>query len=226
VADTEANVLFLQNLPIYYRVELAFGGTYTPATFIHTSIDTTSTENLVWKISDPTFIDAADNDAVDFIVGGAPTVAVTFDEDSLESAYCEASIRIDDISDLTANDLYFGFFLAAAIDDTFGYEGANTWAAFSVLDNAGDLVIATELNGGTHAEDDTGETWADDETLVLRVTMSADSVAFSINGTAVTQTLAVLNPDAGDSFVCRGGYRSSGTDAGVEINYVEIGRAQ
>ena len=220
VADTTANLIgpFPQIGWLYYRIELAFGGTYDATTVFNGG---------VFLLDDAALVDLADNDAVEFVIGGPPTTAVFFDEDSTESAYCETSITLTDISDLSANDLYFGAFLAAAIEDTFAYETADTWAGFSILDNAGDLVIAAELNAGTHGEDDTGETWADLETHVLRVTMSADSVAFSVDGTAVTQTNAVLNADAGDEFVCRIGFRSAGTaSAGVQVNYFELGRAQ
>lgn len=227
VADTESNIYEFTHLNIYTRIEQGFGGTNTPGTYLDLSIDASSTENRVWKISDPTIVDAFDNDAIEYNFGGDPTYAILWDETSGEDAYCEVSVRIDDISDLTANDFYFGFFLAAAINDAFGYESANTYATFSILDNAGDLVIATDLNGGgTPLEDDSGTTWADDATHVLRVVMSADSVSFSVDGTAVTQTNAVLDADDDDEFVCRLGYRSSGADAGVELNYVEIGREQ
>lgn len=220
VADTTANIIgpFPQIGWLYYRIEQAFGGTYDATTVFNGG---------AFHLDDAALVDLTDNDGVEFVVGGPPTTAVFFDEDSTESAYCEASITLTDISDLSADDLYFGVFLAAAIDDAFAPNGADTYAMFIVSDNAGDLDIESELNGGGTLNDDSGVTWADTETKVLRVTISADAVAFSVNGSAITQTNAVLNLDAGDEMVCRFGFRSAGTaSAGVDINYIEIGRAQ
>ena len=229
VADTSTNWIHFPGQQVgslFFRYEQAFGGTYTPGTFIDTSIDTTSTEGNVFKISDPTIVDANDNDGVEFSVGGDPAIVQFFDEDSTLDNYCEISMRIDDISDLSADDLYFGAFIKGAITDAFNPNGADTYAMFIVSDNAGDLDIETELNGGGTLNDDTGTTWADDATHVLKVVMSADSVSFYVDGTAVTQTNAVLDADNGDEFACLIGYRSSGTDAGVELNYIEVGQEQ
>jgi hypothetical protein len=219
VADTTANLIgpFPQIGWLYYRIEIAFGGTYDATTVFNGG---------AFHLDDAALVDLTDNDAVEFVVGGPPTTAVFFDEDSTESAYCEISVTFTDISDFTADDFYFGAFLAAAIEDTFAYTTADTVAYFAVNSNAGAVVIGTNLNGGGAAED-AALTIADATTYVWRVTLSADSVAFSSDGTAITQSNAVLNLDAGDEMVCRFGFRSAGTaTAGVDINYVEIGRAQ
>ena len=218
VADTEANQIQFQFIPMYYRIEIAFGGTYTPATFL---------DGGVFNLDDTTILDLTDADANEFVFFGAPTEAVIFDEDSTETAYCEVSLTITDISDMSTDDLYFGLFLNSAITDAFAIASDNTVAYFIVQDNAGDLDIETELNGGGTLNDDTGVTWADTEAHVLRVEISADDVDFYVDGTQVTQTNAVMNADANDKFVCRLGVRSPGTAAaGIALNYVEIGRAQ
>jgi hypothetical protein len=218
VADTEANQIQFRSIPMYFRYEQAFGGTYTPATFL---------DGFTFALDDTTILDLTDADAVEFVFLGSPTTAVVFDEDSTETAYCEVSLTMTDISDMSTDDLYFGFFLNSAITDAFAFADDNTMAYFIVQDNAGDIDIETELNAGGTLNDDTGITWADTETHVFRVAISADDVDFFLDGTQVTQTNAVLNADANDKFVCRLGVRSPGTAAaGIVLNYVEIGRAQ
>ncbi len=227
VADTEFNMYAFQNMNIWSRLELAFAGTNTPETFLSQGVDSsTDGTGRVFLIDDATILDVADNDAIEYNFGGDPTEAVIFYENASTGldTYCEVGLRIDDISNVSALDLYFGIFLAAAVNDTFAFTASDTWAAFAMADTAGDLQICAEEDGDTHGCDDAAETWADNETHVLRVTVSADAVAFYVDGALVTPTNAIMDADAGDEFVCRLGIRSAGTTkANVELNYVEIG---
>ncbi len=231
VADDEMNMLLFPNMLIAYEHEVAFGGSATASTFINHGIDAaTDAVGRVWLVDDATMVDATGDDAVEFVFGGTEIDAVLFIEEATDSldAYCEVEIRLDDISDLTDADFYFGFMLDTAIDDTFGWESNNTYATYHIDDNAGNLVISTSLNGGSDLEEDSTVvgTWADNETHVLRVEMGADAVVFITDGTAETQATAVLNADATDSFVCRMGFQFAAGKVGLELNYVEIGKEQ
>ncbi len=226
VADTNENLIVLpgsQVGAIYYRVEQAFGGTLSLGVIL---------ADGELKADSASLLDANDNDAVEFVFGGTPAAAVNygnpviFDEDVSGEAYCEVSITVATVANLTADDFYFGVSLNAALTDGFAINGDNTYAVFIMSDNAGDLDIETELNGGGTLNDDSGTTWTDGQTKVLRVEISADDVDFFVDGTQVTQANAVLDADATDRFVCKLGVRSSGTAAGVDVNYVEIGAVQ
>lgn len=229
VADDEPNLLIFPEMVILYEHEVAFAGTLTESTFINTGTAADG-EGRVWLLDDATILDVVNSDAIDVVFGGTEIDgAEMFIEEATDGldAYCEISLRIDDISDIDDDDFYFGWFLNTAIDDTFAFAANNTWASFHMEDTAGDLQICAEEDGDTHGCDDSGTTWADDATHVLRVEISADAVAFSIDGTAVSATNAVMDADATEQFVCRMGIRSAGTsNAVLELNYVEIGKEQ
>ena len=163
---------------------------------------------------------------MDLTFGGDPTTAVYFDEDNSNSTYCEVSVTQATIANI--DEFYFGWRLAAGRFDANDANSNDTYAMFRVPDALGDLDIETELNGGGTLNDDATEVWADTETHILRVTLLADSVTFALNGTAVTQTNAVLNLDATDRMVCFLGFQQAApaADAGIVLNYVEIGRSQ
>ncbi len=216
---------------IAYEHEVAFAGTSTAGTYINNGIDAaTDAVGRVWLVDDATMVDAVSDDAVEFVFGGTEIDAVIFIEEATDSlnAYCEIQVRLDDISDLTDADFYFGFMLAAAIDNTFAWETNNTYATYHIDDNAGNLVISTSLNGGSDLEEDSTvlAAWADDETHILRVEIGPDAVIFTTDGTAETQATAILDADATDEFVCRMGYQFAAGKVGLELNYVEIGKAQ
>lgn len=180
-------------------------------------------------------LDSVDTDGLDFILGGTinsgggnvQAHAVLFDEDNSSSTYCEVGLTITTIANI--DEFYFGWHL-----ESEGYIDANnvalinTAAYFRVPDNAGDLDIETKLNAGATGNDDTGITWADGNNKVLRVTLLADSVTFTLDGAAVTQTNAVLNLDDGDRMVCFWGFQNSAAaaNAGMNLDYVEVGISQ
>jgi len=230
VADDEMNMLKFPNMYIAYEHEVAFAGTSTASTYINNGIDAADAQGRVWLIDDTTMLDATGDDAVEFVFGGTEIDAVLFIEEATDSldAYCEISIRIDDISNLSDADFYFGFMLATAIDNTFAWETNDTYATYHIDDNAGNLVISTSLNGGTDVEEGSSvvAAWADNETHTLRVELSPDAVTFITDGTAETQATAVLNLDATDEMVCRMGLQFNATAPGLELNYVEIGKEQ
>lgn len=218
VTDVGENLLFLHGagqIPvIWYSFEQAFAGTLTPFT-------------VAGVLDVSGFVDTVDTDGVDFTFGGDPTTAIYYDEDNSSSTYCETSITIATIANI--DEMYFGWRLAAGRFDTNDITGINTGAWFRVPDNAGDIDIETQLNAGGGVEnDDTGATWANAASHVLRVTLLADTVTFTYDGTAVTQTNAVLNLDATDRMVCFFGTQMSavGATAGMTMDYIEIGISQ
>ena len=226
VTDGGENVIMLSNSQlgaIAYRLE-APDGPGLAATLAPFDVQGTFTLN--------TFADDVDNEGAEWVFGafGPDQVAgvhdaVWFDEDFDQTAYCEASITIADISD--TDDLWFGWIVKEAYDNPPASDTFDTSALFVISDLAGDLDIETELNGGGTLNDDTAETWADTETHVLRVTLNADTVSFTLNGTAVTQTNAVLNLDAADEAVCVLGYTLvAASDPTVTVDYVEISTNQ
>lgn len=174
-----------------------------------------------------TFADDVDNEGVALVFGsfGPDLLGTYFDEDAAVDMYAEASIAIADISDL--DDLWFGWIVQEAYDNPPASDTFDTSALFVISDNAGDLDIETELNGGGTLNDDTGTTWANAATHTLRVIVGADAVEFWLDGTQVTQTNAVLNMDNADRAVVVMGYTLvAASDPGVTIDWVEIGQEQ
>jgi len=218
VTDIGENYLILPGSQFgmfWYSFEQAFAGTLTPF-------------SVAGELDLSSFIDNVTTDGVDFTFGGDPVTAIYYDEDNSNNTYCEVSITLATIANI--DELYFGWRLneARTAIDGNDISTANTYAVFRVPDNAGDVDIETELNGGGTLNDDSGQTWADAGTNILRVSLLADSVTFAYNGSAVTQTNAVLNLDAADRMVCILGIQNSavGATAGAVLNYVEIGRTQ
>lgn len=176
--------------------------------------------------------DAVDNEGVDLTFGSAPdTSAGVCDEDLITASvgcYAEVSVTIADISEVDI--FHFGFRLSAAYVDAGAHATYDTYAFFILSDALGDLDIVTELNGGGVLNDDTGTTWADGATHVLRVVVFADTVQFWLNGTQITQVNAVLNLDATDELVVSMGTVNATGDAtpapGIRVNYVEYGKHQ
>jgi hypothetical protein len=219
VTDVGENYLILHGsqIPlIWYSHELAFGGTSTPFSAAG-ALDTSG------------MVDVTTQEGLDFRFGGDPLKAIWFDEDNSASTYCEIGLTIGTIANI--DTLYFGWHLAEARTafDGGAHNTMNTYAVFTVQDVAGDLDIETELNGGgTLLDEIAGNVWTDGETNVMRVTLLADSVTFTLDGTAVPQVTAVLNLDATDRMVCGFGYKQSAAaaDANIMLEYVEIGVAQ
>lgn len=174
-----------------------------------------------------TFADDVANEGVELVFGsfGPDLLGTFFDEDAGVDMYAEVSVTIADFSDL--DDLWFGWVVQEAYDNPPASDTFDTSALFVISDAAGDLDIETELNGGGTLNDDTGTTWGDGATHILKVIAGADAVEFWLDGTQVTQTNAVLNMDDTDRAVVIFGYTiAAASDPGVTIAYVEIGQEQ
>ncbi len=224
VADNSENFFHFpgSQIPVLYvKYEQAFGGTFAEEIFL-TGGTVAEAEGNVLLIDSASLLDVTDGDGIEFSLFGDPDNVALWDETSGKDAYCEISIRIDDISDISADDFYFGWFINAAFTAAFNHDGAASFAAFSVADTAGDLVL--DSSGGV---DDSGITIADNGTYVLRVEMSADAVSYFIDGAAITVSNAVLNAGNDSTYNCLFGIRSAGTSAAIiELEYIEVGLEQ
>ena len=173
------------------------------------------------------YTDDVDNEGIEFVFGsfGPDMLGAYFDEDAGVDMYVEASFTITDFSDL--DDMWFGWTVTEAYDDPGASDVFDTSALFVISDNAGDLDIETELNGGGTLNDDTGTTWGDGETHILKVVVGADAVEFWLDGVQVTQTNAVLNMDNTDRAVVTFGYTVvAASDPQITMQYIEIGQEQ
>ena len=142
--------------------------------------------------------------------------------------YFEISITITDISTFDG-DWAVGLMEPEAQQNPPQHDGLDTYAIFTLSDNAGDLDFEADNGAGGETNDDTGVTWADGETHVLRVAVSDDSTQAWVDGTAIVLTNTnVVGEwfDTGD-LVLPFYYHTQGAEgaaSGVVLNYVEWGR--
>ena len=173
--------------------------------------------------------DATENDGLDIAFSRSPlTGPFTFGQHG--TIYVEFSITISDISTLDG-DIAFGmrnntdFADPPTIGDTYG--------AFTISDNAGDLDIECDVNAGGVANDDTGVTWGDGETHIVRLEFGSDSImsAAYVDGAAITITncgAAGNTFEAGDKYFPYLYFTvgAEGADPGIKINYISYGEVQ
>jgi len=136
--------------------------------------------------------------------------------------YCEATIKIDDISDVTS--LMFGFRKAEAYRaNPEDYDEAAFWQIGGTTD--GQFNIWTILaNAATTKTDTTLTDWADADEFTLRVTVKKNGVTtFSVNGAAptVTQTFTFAAAEVVLPFLHLDGETGN---AGVSIASWKCGR--
>ena len=145
----------------------------------------------------------------------------------MTSWYFEISITIGNISAFDG-DWATGVMMPEAQQDPPQHDGLDTYAIFTLSDNAGDLDMECDNAGSGAVNDDTGITWADGETHVLRVAVADDSTEAWVDGTAITLTncnLAASWFDTGDP-ILPFYYHTQGAEgaaSAVVINYVEWG---
>lgn len=176
-------------------------------------------------------VDATDNEGLAYYFPGTPVATgqgFFFDEDLGDTKYCEISLQIGDVSE--TDTMWFGWVTGGNTITlgTGGFAVVPDYALFILSDAAGDLDIVTEVNNGGTNNDDTGIAWLDGQEKILRVILGPDSVSFSVDGVAVTQTNAVLNLQNAKQMECQFGFLNATGDGtpspGYKINHVEMGR--
>ena len=147
-------------------------------------------------------------------------------DSATDEFYFEISITIGDISAFDG-DWAVGVKAPEAYQNPPQHDGLNTYALWTLSDNAGDLDLECDVDGGGAANDDTGTTWADAATHVLRLEIDGDGYAAYIDGTAVTSTNCNSSNDFTDGDMLVPFYYhtqgAEGAASGVVLNYVEWG---
>ena len=142
--------------------------------------------------------------------------------------FVEFSITIANISAFDGN-LGIGLMLpeasVAGVQDNL-----DTYSLFTLSDNAGDLDLECDTGGGGQTNDDTGITWADTNTKVLRVELQVDGGTVAlVDGVAVTSTncnaTGANDWTAADKIVpfIMGSTGSEGVSTGFVLNYIKFG---
>ena len=170
--------------------------------------------------------DVTANDGHELIFHHERLGAVYLVDSATDVFYFEISITIANISGFDG-DWAAGMMLPEAQVNPPVHDNLNTYILFTLSDNAGDLDLEADVDGGGLANDDTGITWADGETRVLRIEIDGDGYAAYVDGTAVTTTNVNTSNDFSDGDkVIPFYYHTQGAEGvatGVVLNYIEWG---
>jgi hypothetical protein len=174
--------------------------------------------------------DVTDNEGTEIIFAEQPLLGVHQIQaaDTAATFYFEISLTITDISAVDG-DLAFGLKVPEALQDPPQHDGLNTYFIATLSDNAGDLDFEADVDGGGAANDDSGITWADTNTKVVRFEINTDGYAATVDGTAIT--LTNCNATGANDFtdldkVVPFYYHTQGSEGaatGIIINYIEYG---
>ena len=172
--------------------------------------------------------DVTNNDGHEIILVSSPLAGVHIVDSAIDEWYFEISITIGNISGFDG-DIAWGLRLPENQQDPPQHDGLNTYFIATLSDNAGDLDFEADVDGGGQVNDDSGITWADGETKVIRFVIDGDGYAASVDGVEITLT----NLNAGGSNDFTDGdkvqpfyYHTQGAEGaatGVVINYIEWG---
>jgi hypothetical protein len=231
------------NVGVVQNDDTAESGTDTEINLIHTSqtrdgyyqfIEQTATLGLALEVAAGCGLDVSGdvtaNDGHEIKFVRTPLLGVGRTLTGMAAFYFEISITITDISTFDG-DWATGVMLPEAQQDPPQHDGLDTYVLFTLSDNAGDLDVEGDNGGGGETNDDTGVTWADGETHVLRIEISDDGTAAYVDGTAITLT----NVNAASEWFDTGDpilpfyYHTQGAEgaaSGVVINYVEWGTGE
>ncbi len=209
---TSAGGIYLQRLEIGAAVSLALPLT-TGACGLDVSGDVTADDGHAIRFGE--FIDGS-------------SVHIIQASDTSATFYFEISITIGNISGFDG-DWAVGLLAPEAFQNPPQHDGLNTYVLWTLSDNAGDLDLEADVDGGGQVNDDTGITWADGETRVLRIEIDTDGYAAYVDGAAVTTTN--VNSGGSNDFtdldkVLPFYYHTQGSEGaatGVVLNYIEWG---
>lgn len=228
------------NVGVVQNDDTAESGVDTEINLIHTSvsddgyyqfIEQTATLGLALEVAAGCGLDVSGdvtaNDGHEIKFTRTPLLGVGRTLTGMTAFYFEISITIADISTVDG-DWATGVMLPEAQQDPPQHDGLDTYVIFTLSDNAGDLDVEGDNGGGGETNDDTGVTWADGETHVLRIEITDASSAAYVDGTAITLTNvngATEWFDTGDP-ILPFYYHTQGAEgaaSGIVINYVEWG---
>ena len=169
--------------------------------------------------------DGADNEGVEIVLAdiAASTSGWVLTGTSV-AKYFKANITITSVSG--TDNLAMGWRLAAAHVDDYVLETYDTYGAFHINDNAGNIEIQTgDDTVDADDEADANAVWADAETMTLEVRVSTAGVfTFYQDDVAVTITTATGAAAAGDvliPFIFQ--LNDSDADTETKVNWIEIG---
>lgn len=142
--------------------------------------------------------------------------------------FVEFSITIANISAFDGN---LGIGLMQPEGSVAGLQdNLNTYSLFTLSDNAGDLDLECDLDGGGLANDDTGITWADTQTKALRIELQTDGGSvWLVDGVTITSTNCDNSGNndwtAADKIVpfIMGSTGAEGVSTGFVLNYIKFG---
>jgi len=148
--------------------------------------------------------------------------------DTASTFYFELSLTIATINSVDG-DLAFGLMVPEAQVNPPQHDGLNTYFIATLSDNAGDLDFEADVDGGGEVNDDSGITWADGQTKVVRFEINTDGYAAYVDGVAIT--LTNCNATGANDFTDLDGVipfyyhteGAAGTASGIVINFVEWG---
>lgn len=220
--------------------DTAESGADTEINLIHTSetddgyyqfIEQTATLPLALEVAAGCGLDVSGditaNDGHEIKFTRTPLLGVARTLTGMTAFYFEISITIADISTFDG-DWATGVMLPETQQNPPQHDGLDTYVLFTLSDDAGDLDVEGDNGGGGETNDDTGVTWADGATHVLRIEITDASTAAYVDGTAITLT----NVNAASEWFDTGDpilpfyYHTQGAEgaaSGVVINYVEWG---
>lgn len=169
--------------------------------------------------------DGADDEGVEIVISDQAASTQGWVQVGTSAAkYVRASITIASVSG--TDNFYFGWAIAGAHVDNLVLGTIDTYGVFLINDSAGNIQIATGADG-TDAVDEatTNPTWADAETIVLEVRVSAAGVfTFYMDDVLQTVTLASGAADATDILQpVIGLLNAADADTDLKINWIEIG---
>lgn len=227
VTDAAHNLLINpRGMTHLFRYEQAMAGTCDPLDMgqltLASCVDDAINDGIVWYYN------------LGQIPDGTLPLHADFDESDNRNMYCEIQIDLANISAI--DDLWFGWTIDDAIDDPPASASYDTSALWTISDAAGDIDLATLLNGGAELTDDAGTDWTDGDQFVLRVNVNADTVTFEgclTDGcdpdtiALIPSPTAILNVDDDDHMLCVMGYTAAAAEElGLTVEYIEVGRTQ
>jgi len=172
--------------------------------------------------------DITANEGHEIVFAPNPLMGIHRVDSATDEFFVTFSITITDISAFDG-DFAFGVRLPEAQQNPPQHDGLNTYFIATLSDNAGDLDFEADVDGGGAVNDDSGVTWADGETKVVRFEVDGDGYTAYVDGTAITLTnsnATGANDFTDGDMLVPFYYHTQGAEGaatGVVINYISWG---